>query len=375
MGRRRYPGGPTSARARSQDRVEHRRREAPGEGVLLAHVEAAEQVSELGAAVRQDHLGAVPERRPRRRHRPALLGQRASSSACQPNAPSTTTTRGRDQRPARGARNGPHVRRSSGVGSLAGGAQRTGAVTRTSVRVRPSSRDVEVACDANPVRCIAANRKSPERSPVNIRPVRLAPCAAGARPTTSTARVRVAEARHRPRPVGLVAERGPLLDADELAPRHQPRARPALRDDGVERGEVGRARCGADHVGRTSAQRSPRALVARSRANGPAARPGSTTQPRPPRTPVAGPAAGPSPFSAITGTPVRTASATSLSVPHEPPTLTTTSLDRTSRPLRSSPRPVGIATVTCGFASSRESRGAVRRRPRRPPRHRATPPP
>ena len=43
-----------------------------------------------------------------------------------------------------------------------------------------------MACDANPVRCIAANRKSPDRSPVNIRPVRLAPCAAGARPTTST---------------------------------------------------------------------------------------------------------------------------------------------------------------------------------------------
>ena len=52
-----------------------------------------------------------------------------------------------------------------------------------SVNVRPSSRAVDVACDANPVRCIAANRKSPERSPVNIRPVRLAPCAAGARPT------------------------------------------------------------------------------------------------------------------------------------------------------------------------------------------------
>ena len=35
-------------------------------------------------------------------------------------------------------------------------------------------------------RCSAANRKSPERSPVNTRPVRLAPCAAGASPRTST---------------------------------------------------------------------------------------------------------------------------------------------------------------------------------------------
>ena len=34
--------------------------------------------------------------------------------------------------------------------------------------------------------CIARIRKSPDPSPVNTRPVRFAPCAAGARPRTST---------------------------------------------------------------------------------------------------------------------------------------------------------------------------------------------
>ena len=39
---------------------------------------------------------------------------------------------------------------------------------------------------ANPAACIARIRKSPEPSPVNTRPVRLAPCAAGASPSTSS---------------------------------------------------------------------------------------------------------------------------------------------------------------------------------------------
>ena len=43
----------------------------------------------------------------------------------------------------------------------------------------------EVGWLAKPARHSAANRKSPERSPVNMRPVRLAPCAAGASPSTS----------------------------------------------------------------------------------------------------------------------------------------------------------------------------------------------
>src|SRR3954468_6141051 len=39
---------------------------------------------------------------------------------------------------------------------------------------------------AKPAACIARMRKSPDPSPVNTRPVRLAPCAAGARPSTRT---------------------------------------------------------------------------------------------------------------------------------------------------------------------------------------------
>ncbi|CPU66836.1 Uncharacterised protein [Mycobacteroides abscessus] len=68
---------------------------------------------------------------------------------------------------------------------LSGGAHRTGAVTRIPVRRRPSSAETDVAWLARPVRCMAAKRKSPLRSPVNMRPVRLAPCAAGASPTTT----------------------------------------------------------------------------------------------------------------------------------------------------------------------------------------------
>ena len=72
--------------------------------------------------------------------------------------------------------------RSAGVGRFSGGAQRTAAVTQTSASARPSSRARETGWLASPARHSAANRKSPERSPVNTRPVRFAPCAAGARP-------------------------------------------------------------------------------------------------------------------------------------------------------------------------------------------------
>ena len=82
----------------------------------------------------------------------------------------------------------------------------------------------EVGWFAKPVRCSEANSQSPERSPVNTRPVRLPPCAAGASPSTYTRASRVAEARHGPAPVVLVAERGPLLARDPLAPLDEARA-------------------------------------------------------------------------------------------------------------------------------------------------------
>ena len=61
-----------------------------------------------------------------------------------------------------------------GVGLLSGGAQCTGAVIRTPSRRRPSSRWVAVGWLARPTACSAAYSHSPLRSPVNMRPVRLA---------------------------------------------------------------------------------------------------------------------------------------------------------------------------------------------------------
>jgi hypothetical protein len=69
------------------------------------------------------------------------------------------------------------------VGLLAGGAQRAAALIQQSVRRRPSSRVSELGWLANPKRCSASYIHDPLASPVNIRPVRLAPWAAGASPT------------------------------------------------------------------------------------------------------------------------------------------------------------------------------------------------
>ena len=69
---------------------------------------------------------------------------------------------------------------------------------------------------------------------MNILPVRLAPCAAGARPSTSTRGASVAEPGERPAPVGLILERGPLVQRHLLTPVHEARAAPAGRDLALE---------------------------------------------------------------------------------------------------------------------------------------------
>ena len=107
-----------------------------------------------------------------------------------------------------------HVSRSSGVGLFAGGAQRTAAATYASVSSSPSSMRTDSAWFAKPVRCNEANRKSPERSPVKTRPVRLPPWAAGARPTISMPGCRDRRIRERagpstPRPGTRPASHGP----------------------------------------------------------------------------------------------------------------------------------------------------------------------
>ena len=78
------------------------------------------------------------------------------------------------------------VARSDGVGLLAGGAHFTTAVTYAPVNVKPSPGCTLVGWLANPARQRARKSQSPDRSPVNTRPVRFPPWAAGARPTTTT---------------------------------------------------------------------------------------------------------------------------------------------------------------------------------------------
>src|SRR3954453_11701834 len=98
-------------------------------------------------------------------------------------APSATIDRSSGNAAISRSRYGRHRSRSSGGGLFAGGAQRFTAATDTPRSSKPSSRATEVGWLARPHRYIAAYRKSPLRSPVKIRPVRLPPCAAGASPT------------------------------------------------------------------------------------------------------------------------------------------------------------------------------------------------
>ena len=100
--------------------------------------------------------------------------------------------------------------RSAVVGLFCGGAHRTVATIRVSTSSSPSAAWTLVGLRARPTRCSDANSQSPERSPVKTRPVRLAPWAAGASPTTRTAGGGRPPARDRPAPVGLIGERRPL---------------------------------------------------------------------------------------------------------------------------------------------------------------------
>ena len=68
---------------------------------------------------------------------------------------------------------------------ILGRAQRTAATTRMCLVLNPSAESTLIGELTSPTRCREANNWSPERSPVNTRPVRLPPCAAGANPSTS----------------------------------------------------------------------------------------------------------------------------------------------------------------------------------------------
>ena len=82
---------------------------------------------------------------------------------------------------------------------------------------------------AYPARCIARNSQSPERSPVNIRPVRFPPCAAGASPTTKT-RALGSPKPGRAAPSSPRRRRTPSSCGDLFAPRDQAGTKPAVDD-------------------------------------------------------------------------------------------------------------------------------------------------
>ena len=79
--------------------------------------------------------------------------------------------------------------------------------------------------------------------------------------------------------------------------------------------------------------------------------------------------------SPTTRLPAFSASAISDSVPYPPPTAISASAARTTSALRASPRPVGIATSTKGFAAARSSPAGCRPSCRRPPWRRGRRPP
>jgi hypothetical protein len=100
-------------------------------------------------------------------------------------APSARITRAGNTASSR-ARYGTQLSRSSGVGLLPGGAHRLTAATYAPSSRSPSPGAIDVGWFASPHRYSDAYRKSPLRSPVKMRPVRLPPCAAGASPTINS---------------------------------------------------------------------------------------------------------------------------------------------------------------------------------------------
>ncbi len=99
----------------------------------------------------------------------------ARSAPSHANAPSATTTRSRRSAAISRSRYGRQASRSGGVGLFPGGAQRFTAVMYEPSNRRPSSLETDVGWLASPVRYMVPTRKSPERSPVKIRPVRFPP--------------------------------------------------------------------------------------------------------------------------------------------------------------------------------------------------------
>ena len=179
-GRGRRPGRALrQPRARPSTAVEHRLRQRPGERVLLARVVRAEERD-------------TARPRPRRRARSAACapsrypcGGEDAQGGVPAERPEGERSRARRRAGASSRRGTARTRRAprwSACCPVARSGRRPRCTRR--VRVRPSSARRDAGRSASPARWSAAHRKSPEASPVNTRPVRLPPCAAGASPTS-----------------------------------------------------------------------------------------------------------------------------------------------------------------------------------------------
>ena len=180
-----------------EDVKKHGPGELAGVGVLQRWVVAGDG----GQTARQRELRAMSDLESRsgpasRQLDGAARGPAVRRRRC---GPRHTTTRRPVSRRISSSSQGAQGYCSSGVGLLAGGAQRTTAAIHRSWSVMPSSaRPTALGWDAKPASCKTGKRKSPEPSPVNIRPVPLEPCAPGASPDRPRNRRRPKEDAGRP---------------------------------------------------------------------------------------------------------------------------------------------------------------------------------
>ena len=208
-----------------EDRLEHRRRQPAREHVLLRSGGTSRGACTARRAPPRGARTAAAARRrvPQLRERPQRRVPAELRRARRPPAPTRAA-------PARGP--GTARRRRARRASACWPAARSGRPPRCRCR-SGSGRRRRAGSTADPParpRCSAAHRKSPDASPVNTRPVRLPPCAAGASPSS---RIRASGSPNpgsgRPQ-YGLVAEPRDLLDA-----RRARATRPAAGSAGTRR--------------------------------------------------------------------------------------------------------------------------------------------
>ena len=170
----------------------------------------------------------------------------ARSAASQPYAPSATSTRTSESSASSRARNGAQLSRSDGSGLFAGGAHRTAAATYAPIEPQPVVGRARRRLVREPDRVHRREQEVARRVAGEHPPGPVAAVRRRRQPDEQDPRVRIAEPRHRPPPVRLVAEARHLLAGDLLPPLDQPRtqaARDDLRRQGLEtRPPLGRRR-------------------------------------------------------------------------------------------------------------------------------------